>query len=61
MSTDGYVIQEATGEGWSPFAFYGTDEPSAVLNCRWYNRRTQGRRAFRVVLQAGESRAVVYA
>lgn len=58
---DGYVIEEAAGDDCRPFAFYDTDEPSAVSACRWYNRRLQGRRAFRVVLQAGASKAVIHA
>lgn len=56
--TDGYFIEEIGGMQMR--AAYGMDEPSAVANCRWYNRLTRGRRLFHVVLRVQGITAVIY-
>ncbi|WFC43787.1 hypothetical protein [Pseudoxanthomonas sp. SE1] len=55
---DGYFIEEVGGLGM--VAAYGTDEPGAVSNCRWYNFLTRGRRVFRVVLRVADHVAVIH-
>lgn len=55
---DGYQIEEVGGLGM--VANYGSNEPAAIANCRWYNFLTRGRRLFRVVLRVQGITAVIY-